>query len=290
MLADSWGQGTPHHGGRHQVSEPTNDIELKPEGARELADQFMEIAAQRAEIIESALSAAPAIRSAPTSPKWETDTRERVKATVKKFQKPLTDLVARDANEGDTRLLVTDILCEALGYDKYEDLTTEYQVKTDFADYGVRIDKQLVAFIEVKRCAQVLNQKHLHQVQSYAVNEGVEWMVLTNGRNWQLWHMTPGLPVLMDMVLDIDLLSGETLAQKADGMFYMSREAFKRKAVDDLWRQRAATSAKAVARILMSEKVIEEVRKELRRQTGFNADGQQIEETLRAEVLRPDVL
>lgn len=233
---------------------------------------------------------AAAKKTAPSAPKWETETRERVKVSVKKFQKPLADLVARDANEGDTRLLVTDLLCEGLGYDKYEDLTTEYQVKVDFADYGVRIDKQLVAFIEVKRCTQALNQKHLHQVQSYAVNEGVEWMVLTNGRNWQLWHMTPGLPVVMDKVLDIDLLSDETVAKKAEGMFYLSREAFKRKAVDELWKQRAATSAVAVAKIVMSDKVIEEMRKELRRQTGFNADAKSIIETLQTEVLRPEVL
>lgn len=224
-----------------------------------------------------------------SAPKWETETRERVKVAVKKYQKPLADLVARDANEGDTRLLVTDILCDALGYDKYEDLTTEYQVKVDFADYGVRIDKQLVAFIEVKRCAQVLNQKHLHQVQSYAVNEGVEWMALTNGRNWQLWHMTPGLPVLMDMVLDIDLLSDEPVAKKADAMFYLSREAFKRKAVEELWKQRAATSAKVIAKIIMSDKIIEDIRKELRRQTGFNADAKVLKDALVAEVVRPEV-
>src|SRR4051812_11125998 len=88
-----------------------------------------------------------------TAPQGESVARERVKVAVRRFNKPLVDLVARDANEGDTRLLVTDFLCEGLGYDKYEDLTTEYQVKGEFADYGVRIDKQLVAFIEVKRCA-----------------------------------------------------------------------------------------------------------------------------------------
>ena len=41
------------------------------------------------------------------APKWETDARERVKVAIKRFSKPLADLVARDANEGDTRLLVT---------------------------------------------------------------------------------------------------------------------------------------------------------------------------------------
>lgn len=112
-------------------------------------------------------------------------------------------------------------------------------------------------------------------------------MVLTNGRNWQLWHMTPGLPVVMDTVLDVDLLSDETVAKKADAMFYMSREAFKRHAVDDLWKKRAATSAKAVAKVVLSDKIVEEVRKELRRQTGFNADSKAIDETLRKEVFRP---
>lgn len=98
-------------------------------------------------------------------PKWETAAEERVKTAVKKFGKPLADMLARDANEGDTRLVVTDILCEGLGYDKFADLTTEYAVKGEFADYGVRIDKQLVAFIEVKRIGTKLGMKHLRQVE-----------------------------------------------------------------------------------------------------------------------------
>lgn len=83
--------------------------------------------------------AATAVRS---GPKWETEARDRIRSAIKRFSRPLADLVARDANEGDTRLLVTDMLCEALGFDKYEDLTTEYQVKGEFADYGIRIDKR----------------------------------------------------------------------------------------------------------------------------------------------------
>jgi hypothetical protein len=58
--------------------------------------------------------------------KWETEARDRLKAAIRRYSKPLADLVARDANEGDTRLLVTDFLCDGLGFDKYADLTTEY--------------------------------------------------------------------------------------------------------------------------------------------------------------------
>jgi hypothetical protein len=39
-------------------------------------------------------------KSSMAAPKWETTARERMKAAIKRFSKPLADLVARDANEG----------------------------------------------------------------------------------------------------------------------------------------------------------------------------------------------
>jgi hypothetical protein len=219
-------------------------------------------------------------------PKWETDARERVRSSIRRFNKPLQDLVARDANEGDTRLLVTDFLCEGLGYDKYEELTTEYQVKGEFADYGIRIDKQLVAFIEVKRVAQKLSERHLRQVQMYAVNEGVEWMILTNGQVWQVYHLTGGLPVIVDLALQVDLLGEDSLTQKAELLFLLSKDAVRRRLLDDLWKAKAATSPKSLVKVLMSESVIDAIRKELRRQTGYNGEPTELGRVLREEVIQ----
>jgi predicted type IV restriction endonuclease len=253
-----------------------------------------EVAAAEFEVVETAQAPAAipeprARKPRPGPPKWEIEARDRVKAAIRRYAKPLADLIARDANEGDTRLLVTDFLCEALGYDKYEDLTTEYQVKGEFADYGVRIDKQLVAFIEVKRCAQRLSEKHLRQVEMYAVNEGVEWCILTNGQTWQVWHLTGGLPVVMDMALEVDLLGESGLAHKADQMYFLTREAFKRHQIDELWKQKVATSPKSLASILLSESVTEAVRKELRRASGQHLDTAEIARLLRETVIRPEV-
>lgn len=222
------------------------------------------------------------------APKWETDARERVRSAIKRFSKPLADLVARDANEGDTRLFVTDFLCDGLGYDKYVDLTTEYAVKGEFADYGVRIDKQLVAFIETKRVATDLKERHLRQVEMYAVNEGVEWLILTNGSRWAVYHLTGGLPVQIDLALDIDLLGNEPLAAKANALFYISREALKRRNIDELWKARAATSPRSFAKILGSGAVLATVRRELKRQTGHHVEETEILRLLRETVLRPE--
>lgn len=224
------------------------------------------------------------------APKWESEARDRVRAAIRKFSRPLGDLVSRDANEGDTRLLVTDFLCEGLGYDKYEDLTTEYQVRGEFADYGVRIDRQLVAFIEVKRCATRLSAKHLRQIEMYAVNEGVEWMILTNGQVWQVWHLGIGLPVTVDLALEVDLLGEGSASIKADGLFYLTKESLKRRQIDELWRAKAATSAHVLAGALLTEPVLDQLRRELRRQTGHNVGLKDLEELVRQNVLRPDVL
>ena len=227
----------------------------------------------------------PVVRSAP---KWETDARERVKTALRRFSKPLADLAARDANEGDTRLLVTDLLCDGLGYDKYEDLTTEYQVKGEFADYGIRIDKQLVGFIEVKRVTTKLGVKHLRQVEMYAVNEGVEWVILTNGAVWQAYHITVGLPVTIDLAVEVDLLGPEQPGKKADKLFYLSRDAFKRRLIDELWREKRATSPASLAGIVLSDAVVSAIRKELRRQTEHNVDEAVIAKLLRETVVRAD--
>ena len=233
------------------------------------------------------------VRSAPPAnalPKWEIVARERVRNAIKKFGKPLADLMARDANEGDTRLAVTDFLCEGLGYDKYVDLTTEYAVRGEFADYGVRIDKELVAFIEVKRIATKLNTKHLRQVQSYAVNEGVEWMILTNGEEWQAYHLTGGLPVVTELAFRVSLLGDETVAQKAKVLFYLTRESFKKRQIDELWMARRATSPESLGNILRSESVQTAIRRELWRQTRQRLEPEEMLRLLEDTVLRPECL
>jgi hypothetical protein len=56
----------------------------------------------------------------------------------------------------------------------------------------------------------------LRQVESYAINEGVEWVILTSGVVWQVYHITGGLPIIVDLALEVDLLGEDTLAQKGE--------------------------------------------------------------------------
>ena len=226
----------------------------------------------------------------PSIPKWEAAARERLRTAMRRFSKPLSDLLERDANEGDTRLFVTDFLCDALGFDKYSDLTTEYMVRGDYADYGVRIDKELVAFIEVKRVATKLNMRHLRQVEMYAVNEGVEWVVLTNGVVWQVYHLTGGLPVDVQLALEVNVIGVDPLSKRVDQLFYLSRESLKRRQIDDLWRAKRASSPASLVQAICSDPVMQALRRELRRNTGHNIDEGELLELCRRTVIRPECL
>lgn len=225
-----------------------------------------------------------------TMPKWEATARERMRAAIKKFHKPLADLVARDANEGDTRLLVTDMLCDGFGWDKYSELTTEYRVKGEFADFGIRLDRDLLAFLEVKRVTTKLAAKHLRQVETYAVNEGVEWVILTSGVVWQVYHITGGLPIIVDLALEVDLLGEDTMQQKANKLYYLTKESMKRQQMDELWRAKKATSPKSLASVLCSPAVTNAIRKELKRMTGQNVDLNEVVSLLKDTVLKPECL
>ena len=198
-------------------------------------------------------------------PKWEALARERIQVGVKKLTKPIEALKSRDAVEADTRHLVTDILCDVLGFDKYEDLTAEYQVKGEFADYGIRIDKQLTAFVEVKRISQKLSITHLRQVENYALKNGVHWAILTNAQSWQVYYVQPvtGEQSELTLVLEIDLLDPNLKPkQKVDLLLAMSREGISKGLLDERWRARFISSPKALRPIILSEKIVNEVRLE----------------------------
>ena len=222
------------------------------------------------------------------SPKWETDARDRVKMAVKKFGKALSGLAEADANEADTRLFVTDFLFEALGYDKYAELSTEYRVKNEYADYAIRVDKELLAFVEVKRINTKLTAKHLRQVQTYAVNEGVEWIILTNGAQWQVYHLSGGLPLITDLAFEVDLLGDDSPGYKIGQMFYMTREAMKRHKLNELWQAKSATSPRSLSTIMLSPPVILAIRKELKKVTGYNVDASEVIRLLKETCLRSE--
>jgi hypothetical protein len=57
-----------------------------------------------------------------------------------------------------------------------------------------------------------------------------------------------------------------------------------------LWKAKAATTPRSLSAILLSDVVVDAVRKELRRQTGYNGEVAELARALREEVIRAEAL
>lgn len=122
------------------------------------------------------------------------------------------------------------------------------------------------------------------------MNEGVEWVILTSGIVWQVYHITGGLPVVVDLALEVDLLGEETNTQKANQLYYLTKESLKRRQIDSLWQAKRATSPKSLASVLCSENVVTAIRRELKRATGQSVADEEVVRLLNHTVLRPECL
>jgi predicted type IV restriction endonuclease len=185
----------------------------------------------------------------------------------------------KDAAEADTRHLVTDMLVDLLGFNKYEHLTAEFNVKGDWADYGIRIEKQLVAFVEVKRVTQELSPKHLRQVESYALREGVEIAILTNGQVWQAYEVIvkKGQKSEVTLIFEVNLLDDSIKpSHKVDLMLLLSIEGFTKGLLENFIDKKNAVSPKTVVPAILSDAVIDAIRKVIRQKTDYNVDSDDV--------------
>src|ERR1044071_9878469 len=128
---------------------------------------------------------------------------ERLTPALKRFQPILTASKARDDGEADTVMIVTDVLAEVFGYDKYAELTAEHAIRGTFCDLAISLDGDVQALVEVKAVGLDLKDQHVKQAVDYAANKGVDWVILTNAVHWRIYSVTFAKPIDQGLVIDI---------------------------------------------------------------------------------------
>ena len=222
---------------------------------------------------------------------YQEKARERIRKSLAKFNRVVARARENGANEADTRLIVTSILSEMLGYDTFENVTGEHRIKGNYADFAVRDGKDLLAIIEVKGVGTTLGPKHLYQAVSYAANEGVDWVWLTNGCDWQVYRVVFAKPVEEDLAFAVSICDKETKPKdKVDLLYLLSNEARRTDELNAYYRKKSALSGADAARALLNEKMLRALRAEMRAATGHLATLSEIATILVEEVIRPEVL
>jgi hypothetical protein len=177
----------------------------------------------------------------------------------------LKDLKGLD--ESATRILVNNFLTGVLGYEELVDVKTEYEIKGAYADYIVQLKRNKVFVVEVKSINVNLNEGHIRQAVGYAANEGIDWAILTNGRQIELYRIIFAKPINVVKLFSFNLDDIKQLAAAAKQLVFLTKHSVLKKELEVHWKRTTALSPESLAKELYSEEVAKLLRRCLKKDT-----------------------
>jgi hypothetical protein len=210
----------------------------------------------------------------------EFQTKQLEKRLREYRKKYLTRKQNLELDESATRLMVNYFLTEVLGYAELEDIKTEYNIRGEWADYVVQLKRKKHFIIEVKSIQLDLSTKHLRQSTAYAANEGIDWIVLLNGKQIQLYRLIFAKPISTQLVFDFDLAELSSIDDASKHIVYLTKQSVAKNELEPYWKHFDALSSTSMIKHIYTMDVINAIRRKLRQSTGANFDREDIVESL----------
>ncbi len=216
----------------------------------------------------------------------------RIIEGLKRFQPIVESAKIRDVNESDTVVMLTGILSDILGFDKYVDITTELAIRGTYCDLALKIDGKISVLIEAKAVGIDLKEQHVKQAVDYAVNKGIEWVILTNAVSWKVYKILFTKPIQNILVADINFLNLKTKASEdIETLYFLSKEAVAKSSLDELYIQKQATNKYMIGNLLYSDSVLNAVKKELKQiYPDIKVSNDEISYVLTHDVLKREIM
>ncbi|MGE3409021.1 MAG: hypothetical protein AB7I37_19555 [Pirellulales bacterium] len=217
---------------------------------------------------------------------------ERISAGIKRFQPILAAAKSRDVGESDTVTIIVDMLAEVFGYDKYSEITSEHAIRGTYCDLAIKIDAVLQSLIEVKAIGLELKDQYVKQAIDYAANQGVDWVLLTNGIVWRVYKLTFAKPIDFELVVDINIPAlNPKSAKDIESLYLLAKEGWLKSVLGEYHSQKQALSRFFLGAMVLSDPVLEVIRRELRRVSpDVRIDIEEIRTVLGSEVIKREVM
>ena len=192
---------------------------------------------------------------------------KKVEQKLRQYRKKYLHKTFAEVDESATRIMVNFLLCDVLGYSELVDIKTEYRIRDQYADYVIQIKAKKQFIVEVKSIQFDLNQRHLRQSLEYGVNEGIDWIILTNGRQLQLYKIIFDKPVRHEKFFDWDLSDYAQIRQAASSIAYLAKRSVLKGELDQLWQRQVELSPDRLAKIVYSLDFVKLLRRQLKQNT-----------------------
>lgn len=217
---------------------------------------------------------------------------DRLSSGIKKFLPILNTAKSRDVNESDTVIIITDMLSEVFGYDKYSEITSEFTVRSTYCDLAIKIDGKLAFLLEVKAIGLELKDSYVKQAVDYAANQGIDFVVLTNGVLWKVYKISFTKPIDQELVFEFDFLNlNHKSPDDVEKLSLLSKEGWLKSFLYDYHSQKQALSKFFLGALILSDPITEVIRRELRKiSPDVKVTSEQIQEVIFKEVLKREVI
>jgi hypothetical protein len=198
--------------------------------------------------------------------------QDKLLSSLKDYRKKFLDGRIVELDESGTRLMINSFLSDVLGFKPIEEIRTEYMIKGTYADYVLQVDSKRYFLVEVKALSFDLTDKHLRQSINYAANEGIDYVLLTNGKIFQFYKVLFGKPIDTRMIFSADISDLSAMRATADYIQHLHRDSVVKYNFVPLWSKCEATDPNNIAGILCSQPVIDVVAKLVRQKFGEKCD------------------
>ncbi len=192
--------------------------------------------------------------------------QQKLLNSLKAYRKEFLDSGLKELDESGTRIMINRFLSDVLGYKQLEEIKTEYMIKGTYADYVIQVNTDRHFLVEVKALSFQLSEKHLRQVVNYGANEGIEYALLTNGRNFEFYKILFEQPISSRLIFSLDLSDMAGLKNAVGHLQHLHRDSVVKNKFRPLWNKCEATDPYNIAGIICSDAVLKCIKKMIRDQ------------------------
>jgi len=168
-----------------------------------------------------------------------------------------------ELDESGTRLMINSFLTDVLGFAAIEEVKTEYMIRGTYADYVIQTKGIRHFLVEVKSLSLTLSAKHLRQTINYGANEGIEWALLTNGKQFNFYKILFQKPIESRIVFSFDLCDASNFKKHIEIIQFLHKDAVLSRGLDKLWQKTIALDPKNVSGLLFGKPVVNFIKRTL---------------------------
>ncbi len=216
----------------------------------------------------------------------------RFQKNIPKYKRILQKAKDKDVNESDTVAIISDILSDIFGYEKYEEITSEYAIRGTYCDLAVLMNNVPKFLIEVKAIGINLKDSHLNQALTYGAKEGINYVVLTNGLDWRIYKIIAKPNLEASLLCRFDFLN-LNLKQKdnLENLFILTKEAQPKNAIDEYNEKINTVNRYVISQIILSEDIVNSIRLKLKRiSNNLKIDNEEIFQIIENEIIKREII